>query len=146
MPPDLMPNWMPFPEGNGFRGFLGDTGVDMKTLVLWLEDFLTDSPGVLASDCGFALPMKNGCVLLAFSDATSAWPCLGAIILRLLGTGESCSFPSSIPSILLPMSFRCSSSRPYLIVTMRLGLLIAFGFGGEPKVPVFGLNLRTFFD
>lgn len=59
--------------------------------------------------------------------------------------GRTSRVPSRTWVILDPRLMRLASSCPYFIATTREGFSIFFGFGGDPNVPVFGLNLRTFF-
>ena len=57
---------------------------------------------------------------------------------------KSRDVPHRIREMISPMRFRSSTSFPYLILTIREGRIETFGFGGDPNVPVLGLNLRIF--
>lgn len=91
----------------------------------------------------FALLEKKGCGV--FEDAV-VWleaTALGFLPLAFGGLGGKSTLPSRIWVILSPITFRFVSSGPYLIHTRREGNDLALGFGGDPRVPVLGLNLRT---
>jgi len=121
VPPDRKPDcgalfWVV--DRNGFFGFRGDIGVDVKTEYFLLGDFVAESVGwfVEVDDReAFGFPVKNGCVIFeddaACADRLSFSAALrvGCVFVGIIGSRR---FPFNICVILTPISFRSTSFFP----------------------------------
>ena len=170
-PEFLAPNCGIWKADGAKRGFLGEQGVDVNCFRLLeaglLVGFESLSPMVIVVGC--ALLKNRGCVFVAVDRAGEAFAADRLPVRdrgrdrddrRLLGDGEALFSILLIPP---PIRTRESSSLPYLTVTRSPGpgpffldgrgdladslnsWAASFGFGGDPKVPVFKLNLSSFF-
>lgn len=153
-----MPNCGTFPVIGAGRCFLGEHGVELK--MVCLGGFGAGAGDASDFAAFLAFPRNIGCVVPDFVLSCSSFVALARGFLGVVfdfGLPFFGDGPSRICCILGPMRARVSVSWPYLIVMMRVGLAGDFedlaplelsagaglGLGGDPIVPVFGLNLRT---
>jgi hypothetical protein len=168
-----MPNWgIGAFVADSVRDFRGEQGVELYCFVLVLggddTDFLDLGSSVVGSDF-LVWPKKNGCVAFAgvgADDLGALADCSrqedGGICFELVT--ECRAWPLRIPSMNLPSLTRVLGSGPYAICTIldagflprfagglfstscasSVTALDTFGFGGDPIVPVLGLNCNSF--